>query len=108
MTMYADALREIAEPRPVGDTIGAAIRRACRVTGLQPSRTFNIWYHRARRIDAHEAQIIIAARDQKREEDARNEIQRLRTRLLQIESGLAAESANRNRSPVGELRARVR
>jgi hypothetical protein len=108
MTTYSDALRELAEPRPVGDTVGAAIRRACRTAGLPASRTFNIWYGRARRIDAHEAERINAALELKREAVAQNEIKYLRTRLLQIESRLAAESANRSRPVLSGIRPRLR
>lgn len=61
-----DALRELAEPRPVGDRIKAAISRAARATGLPYARAFNVWYGRARRIDAHEAQQIRDAITSKR------------------------------------------
>jgi len=105
MTTFDQALKELAEPRPVGDTIPQAIVRACRATGIEYARAFNIWYRRARRIDAHEAQAIQAALDQKREEKARNELHDLRTRLLKIESRLAAENADQNRQSLRLVRA---
>jgi hypothetical protein len=98
MSTFSKALQELAEPRPVGDTVQSAIVRASRATGIPYPRAFNIWYRRARRIDAHEAEAIQAALDQKREEEARNEIHALRTRLLKMESRIAAETANSDRA----------
>lgn len=97
MTTYSQALKDLAEPRPVGDSIKTAIIRAARATGIPYPRSFNIWYGRARRIDAHEAALIEQALQNKHEEEVRNEIHDLRTRLLKMESRLAAEAANGNR-----------
>lgn len=91
---FADALMELAEPRPVGDRIKVAIERAARAAGIPYARAFNIWYGRARRIDAHEAKQIEQALQERREEEARNDIHDLRTRLLMVESRIAAEAAN--------------
>lgn len=104
MTTFSQALRELAAPRPIGDTVQAAIARAARITGIPYPRTFNIWYRRARRIDAHEAQVIEAALNHKREEEARNELHDLRTRLLKMESRLAAETADRSRASIRLVR----
>jgi hypothetical protein len=104
MTTYDSALKELAEPRPVGDTIPQAIIRACRATGIDYARAFNIWYRRARRIDAHEAQAIEQALNNKREEEARNELHDLRTRLLKMESRISAESTNRDRTRLSLVR----
>lgn len=97
MTTFSQAMKELAEPRPVGDSVKAAIVRVARITGIPYPRSFNIWYGRARRIDAHEAALIEQALQTKREEEVRNEIHDLRTRLLKMESRLASESANGNR-----------
>jgi hypothetical protein len=58
MSTFSKALKELAEPRPVGDTVQSAIVRASRAAGIPYPRAFNIWYRRARRIDAHEAEAI--------------------------------------------------
>lgn len=108
MTTFSDALKELAEPRPVGDTIPQAIIRAMRIVGLEYPRAFNIWYGRARRIDAHEAALIEQALNNKREEEARNELHDLRTRLLKMESRIAAENSNRDRTRLALVRAPVR
>lgn len=105
---YSDALKELAEPRPVGDLVKAAIGRAARITGLTYTRAFDVWYGKARRIDADEAQRIEQALQNKREEEARNEIHDLRTRLLKMESRLAAEAANSGRTGLRLARQRLR
>ena len=47
-------IRRAAEPRPVGDSVKGAIRRAAYRLGLSFTRTKDIWYGDARRIDADE------------------------------------------------------
>lgn len=57
MSSVAEAsllVRKVAEPRPVGDKVKSAIRRAAQRLGWPFSRTKDIWYEDARRIDAHE------------------------------------------------------
>src|SRR6202035_5946650 len=47
-------VRRCAEPRPAGDLVKAAVRRASQQLGIPFSRTRDIWYADARRIDAEE------------------------------------------------------
>jgi hypothetical protein len=47
-------VRRCAEPRPAGDIVKAAIRRASQRLEIPFSRTRDIWYGDARRIDAEE------------------------------------------------------
>src|SRR5882757_7352070 len=47
-------VRRCAEPRPAGDQVKAAIRRASKRLDIPFSRTKDIWYGDARRIDAEE------------------------------------------------------
>ena len=47
-------VKRIAEPRQVGDSVKAAVMRSAQRLGWKPSRTREIWYARARRIDAEE------------------------------------------------------
>lgn len=89
MSIYAEALRELAEPRRGGDLVKAAIGRAARLAGLSYTRAFDVWYDKARRIDAEEAERIANAIQKKRDQEARNEFNDLRTRLLKLESRLA-------------------
>lgn len=63
-------VKRVAEPRGVGDSVKAAISRAAHRLGWKHSRTRDIWYARARRIDAHE---MDALRRQAAKEAARYE-----------------------------------
>jgi hypothetical protein len=47
-------VRRCAEPRTAGESVKAAIRRVCRRLDLPFTRTRDIWYGDARRIDAGE------------------------------------------------------
>jgi hypothetical protein len=47
-------VRRCAEPRPAGDQVKAAVRRASQRLGIPFSRVRDIWYGDARRIDAEE------------------------------------------------------
>jgi hypothetical protein len=47
-------VRRCAEPRPAADQVKAAIRRASQRLEIPFSRTRDIWYGEARRIDAEE------------------------------------------------------
>lgn len=56
-TMQIEAstlIRRVAEPREVGDSVKAAISRAARKLSFGYGRSRDIWYSRARRIDADE------------------------------------------------------
>jgi hypothetical protein len=53
-TEAAMLVKRIAEPRLVGDSVKTAILRAAHRLGWKPSRTREIWYGRAHRIDAPE------------------------------------------------------
>lgn len=85
----ADALRELAEPWPSGSSVKEAINRASRLSRLSYWRCSDIWYRKARRIDAAEMTAIGDAVAHKREKEARNELQELRTRLAKLEARLA-------------------
>jgi hypothetical protein len=54
-------VRRVAEPRTIGDSVKAAIVRASRRLGWRFSRTRDIWYAHARRIDAFEIDALRAA-----------------------------------------------
>lgn len=105
---WAEALKELAEPRPSGEYIKRAIDRAAKAAGLHYWRAFDIWYGKARRIDADEAMRIQEALEHKREQEARNELQDLRTRLLKMESRLAAKPSHRGRASADQLGLRLR
>lgn len=85
---FSEALKELAAPYPEGDRFKSAIGRAARIAGLDYWRAFNIWYGKARRIDAHEAAQINEALRIKREKAVANEYHDLKTRLAKLESAL--------------------
>lgn len=88
---FSDALKELSLPSPHGDRTKQAVSRAARAAGLSYWRAFNIWYGKARRIDAHEAAQINEALRLKREKAVANEYQDLRTRLAKLEAALLVQ-----------------
>lgn len=85
----ADVLRELAEPWPSGSKVKEAINRASRLSGLSFWRCSDIWYGKARRLEASEMTILADALAKKREREASNELQELRTRLAKLEARLS-------------------
>lgn len=90
---YAEALKELAPTRPVKQAIG----QAAQLAGLTYTRAWDIWYRKARRIDAHEAEQINEALRIKREKAAANEYYDLKTRLAKLESLLVQTNPNVHR-----------
>ncbi|WP_170246039.1 hypothetical protein [Methylobacterium gnaphalii] len=64
-------IRDLAEPRPVGDTVKAAITRASRAVSaflqepMSYGRAEDIWRREARRIDAAEMDALRAAHERR-------------------------------------------
>ena len=89
MSAVAEAsslLREIAEPRPIGDTVKAAITRAARRVGLRAGRVEDIWRQEARAIRAEEMDAIRrAVTNRKHMEEARAEALSFSQRLERLE-----------------------
>lgn len=86
----SNLLRVIAAPRPIGDSVKAAITRAARRVGLSPVRATGIWYREARAIRAAEMDAIRKAAAQRtQEQGARNEYRQLVARLSVLEHRLA-------------------
>ena len=79
-------MRELTEPRSVGDPVKAAIHRASRLCGLPYWRCFDIFYGKARKVEAHEITAIADALERKRELEAKNELAQLRLRLSRLEA----------------------
>ena len=94
-------VRRAAEPRAVGDSVKAAIVRAARRLGFPPSRTKDLWYGHARRIDAIEM-------DRLRNVAARREAELLRAQLLAARNALAATDAEFHRPQIDALECALR
>jgi hypothetical protein len=97
----SDAMRIVqlaAEPRPVGDSVKAAIGRAARRLGWSYTRTRDVWYGDARRIDVREMDALREI--ERRRDEAATDAERrrqleqlavLRTRLQMRDPGFHRE-----------------
>lgn len=103
----AEYLRELAEPRPAGDPVKAAIDRAAKRAGFTYTRTFDLWYRKARRIEQFEQDAIAAALLKRRREVARNEFHELRTRLSRLESLLAQSDPDFHADAIRHVRTQL-
>jgi hypothetical protein len=68
----ADLLRRVAEPRPVGDSVKAAINRAAFRVSLPPGRVQDLWYSEARMVRSNEMDAIRSAAARRAREEAKN------------------------------------
>jgi len=94
----AALLRTIAEPRPIGDTVKAAINRAAkRVSAhlrqpMRPGRAEDIWRGEARVIRAEEIDAIRRAAEARTNREARHEITQLDARIARLEALLVQDA----------------
>ena len=86
-------LKEIGGPGP----IKSAIFRASKLSGLPYTRTWNIWYGKALRVEEHELQQITTAWGTE-DERLRRDIIELKSKIARLEARLAMADA-RVRSP---------
>jgi hypothetical protein len=110
---YSEALsglRRLAEPRPAGDRVKSAIARAARRAGLTYWRAYDIWYGKARRIDADELSAIVAAGTAKKRE-ARDDLLNLAEdfsilaeRVSRVDPEMAGPFADAMRDVAGRAR----
>lgn len=89
-------VRQVAEPRPVGDSVKSAIGRAARRLGFTFSRTKDIWYEHARRIHADEI-------DRLRDQAGRREAALAVESLLVLRNRLAATDPEFHRGTIDAL-----
>lgn len=94
-------VRRVAEPRDVSDSVKAAIVRAARRLGFPFSRTRDLWYGHARRIDAAEM-------DRLRDLAAKREAELLRAQILAARNALAATDAEFHRPQIDALECALR
>lgn len=108
MSDPAKWLRELSEPWESGEYVKTAIARAAKLSRLPYWRAFDIWYGKARQIEAHEIGQIADAIQAKNEREARNELHDLRTRLARLESRLAQGDENFHSPSIAHAREMVR
>lgn len=89
-SIAARMLRELSEPWPSGERVKSAVGRAAKLAGLSYWRAFDLWYAKARKVEAYEIEQIADAIQAKNERDGRNELRELKARLLRVESLLAS------------------
>lgn len=80
----SDAMRLVriaAEPRPIGDSVKAAVNRAASHLRWSPTRTRDIWYGTARRVEVREMDRL---RDLERQKLAADFIAERRRNLEQL------------------------
>lgn len=98
-----DSLKLISPPSE-GANIKARIARAARVTGLSYWRTWDLWYGKARRIDAHEADVIRTARRRRAESSRVDELTTVARDLEALAERLAALGARSDRQEADRAR----
>jgi len=101
----ATRLRQIAEPRPVGDSVKAAITRAAVRVGIPAERAKALWYGEARLVRAEEMDAIRLA-DQARhdkENAAREQAERLGEIFAAVASRLSETDADGHRNDIAAL-----
>lgn len=101
MSAVAEAavlLKEIAEPRPAGDTVKGAINRAARrvskfmLSPMRPGRAEDIWRQEARAIRAEEMDAIRrAAKADRLKEEAKDELAKIDARIARLEALLVQD-----------------
>jgi hypothetical protein len=98
-------LRRIAEPRPVGDRVKAAIDRAAKRAGLPTQRVENLWYGEARVVRAEEMDAIrrADAARQNKEKSAREQAAELGALFAGVAERLRQIDPDFHRNDVAQL-----
>jgi hypothetical protein len=89
----AAMLWELSLPWGEGERKKTVIDRTSKLCRLDYWRAWDIWYRKARRIEAHEMRQIAEALLLKKEMAARNELHDLKLRLARLEATLNAGDA---------------
>lgn len=92
--MAASMLWELSLPWREGERKKAVIDRTSKLCRLDYWRTWDIWYRKARRIEAYEMQQIAEALLIKQEKAARDEFHELKLRLVTLEARFNAGDAD--------------
>jgi hypothetical protein len=98
----ADTLKALA-PQVEGDRVKARIARAARAAGLSYWRTFDLWYGKTRRIDAHEIDAIRTARA-KRAESRSHELTSIASDFEALAERIASLAARSSREEADRAR----
>jgi hypothetical protein len=105
----AEASELVREVAPVqGATIRERILFAARKLGWRYSRTRDVWYEQARRIDAGEMDQLRRTMDARKLQEATNEYRDLRARIARIEAALLASDEDFHRPQIDALQQSLR
>ena len=100
----AEGLRELAWPIQTDDRIKTQIARAARRAGLSYWRAFDIWYRKARRVEAVEIEAIRAARSVRAQENS-NELAALAADFEALAERVSRLAPRSGRADADALRA---
>jgi hypothetical protein len=108
MSAVAEAafrLRQLAEPRPVGDRVKTAIGRAAKLAGLSFPRAENLWYGEARTVRAEEMDAIRRAEKARaaKEQAARDQAEALGALFAGVAERLRTQDEDFHREDVASL-----
>lgn len=96
-------VKRCAEPTPAGDSVKAAISRAAYRLGFSYSRTRNLWYGEARRIDAREMDALRAGAAVSEIDQGISNLKTLRERLSKASSPVARQALDGIDAALGVL-----
>lgn len=102
----SDAMRMVriaAEPRQVGDSIKSSIVRAARVLQWTPTRTRDVWYGTAHRIEVREMDALRALERGKLEADFITERRRNIEQVAVLRTRLSMRDADFHREDIAAL-----
>ncbi len=91
-------IRSVAGPVAAGTKVKTLIHRAARLLGWSDSRAFDVWYERARRIDAAEMDALRKAARVRAEDEARERYTEVMGALDDIRRRLDAVEEDRRRA----------
>jgi hypothetical protein len=97
-------VRLAAEPRQVGDSIKTSILRASRVLHWTPTRTRDVWYGTARRIEVREMDALRALKRKRDEADFVAERRRYIEQAVVLCTRLELRDADFHREDIAALR----
>jgi hypothetical protein len=103
----SEFLRELAGPITAGET-KRAIERAGKRAGFSFTRTSDLWYRKARRVEEFEQEAIAAALVKYRRDVARREFHELRTRMARLETLLAQSDPDFHQDTIEQVRQQLR
>lgn len=91
-----------------GCTVGRRILQTARKLGWSYSRTRDVWYEQARRIDAREMDALRAAKRKREIEEASREYRELEARITALEAALAVANPTLDRQALDVVLKEIR